>query len=98
MSRRENAAEGARGADASNTCSHCKRGISNITHSRDDDDSGHTFHYGEGNSLQGITFDSADPVSSTLLCHKCGSEELRQQKRDAEDEARDAERDNVRTQ
>lgn len=98
MSRRENAAEGARGADASNTCSHCKRGISGITHSREDSDSGHTFHYGEGNSLEGITFDSADPVRSNLLCDNCGGQELKQQKRDRQDAEREAERDNVRTQ
>lgn len=101
MSRIENAAEGARGADASNTCTDCNTGID--TGSIDfgiGDEWGNQKHYNNAGDL--LATDVATSTAggkSGRRCADCGGAHTdRQVHQDWRDEERAAGRDNVQTQ
>lgn len=102
MSRRENAAEGARGADASNTCTDCNTGID--TGSIDfgiGDEWDNKKHYNNAGELvaSDISISTASDAKPGRRCAGCtGAHTDRQVHQDWRDADREAQRDNVQSQ
>jgi hypothetical protein len=79
MSRRENAAEGARGADASNTCADCTTGID--TSAIDfgiGDEWGNKKHYNKQGNLLAVDIETstAPDGNSGRRCGDCGDNHM----------------------